>query len=130
MYVVPIVLRPVIRGVCIVTIVDLCSTNSIRISIEDDSDDGRYREYFTFSTNTVLALLCSFPCGLTTIFDMLYRIDFYRVFQINVKLFSLTNSIHLLVFLFLNIIYSLFLWLCTCIYHFAFLKRMFITRLN
>lgn len=64
MYVVPIVLRPVIRGVCIVTIVDLCSTNSIRISIEDDSDDGRYREYFTFSTNTVLAVLCSFPCDL------------------------------------------------------------------
>lgn len=31
----------VIRCVCIVTIVDLCSTNSIRISIEDDSDDGR-----------------------------------------------------------------------------------------
>lgn len=80
MYVVLIVLRPVIRGVCIVTIVDLCSTNSIRISIEDDSDDGRYREYFTFSTNTVLAVLCSFPCGLTTITDMLYRIDFYRVF--------------------------------------------------
>lgn len=51
---------PVIRCVCIVTIVDLCSTNSIRISIEDDSDDGRQRECLTVSTNTVSALLCSF----------------------------------------------------------------------
>lgn len=34
---------------------------------------------------------------LTTITDMLYHIDFIHVFQINVKLFSLTNSTYLLV---------------------------------
>ena len=27
---------------CVTTLVDLCSTNSIRISVEEDSDDGRW----------------------------------------------------------------------------------------
>lgn len=51
---------------CVTTLVDLCSTNSIRISVEEDSDDGRWSHVLShrlhhFNTClrlTILSVLC------------------------------------------------------------------------
>ena len=51
---------------CVTTLVDLCSTNSIRISVEEDSDDGRWSPILSHRLhhfNACLRLtILSVPC--------------------------------------------------------------------